>query len=154
MRRTTSEKAERKAVGMIPKFRGMLLSGEWVIGNLTIIPKTIDVVEEGYYISNKVGMPFAFKVRPETVGMSTGREDKHGVEIFEGDIVRFSVFNYYGDQKNSEMIGVVSYYKCDACFIVENDTDYWEGKELSGIFSTMTVIGNTHEHPELLKEKP
>src|SRR4051812_15956543 len=76
------------------KFRGLTLSGEWVYGNYSFVKKAIKSykhVEGGHYISNSAGMPFAYAVRPESVGQYTGLVDSEGVEIFEGDLVE--VFN-------------------------------------------------------------
>lgn len=69
--------------------RGMTVNGEWVCGYLSVITKEQKAnVEPGFYISNRSGMPFAFKVRPETVGQCTGLKDCKGRLIFQGDIVK------------------------------------------------------------------
>lgn len=69
------------------KFKGMTIGGEWVYGNLNIITDKRVGVAPGCYISNKVGMSFAFAVRPETVGQYIGIKDSTGQEIYENDIV-------------------------------------------------------------------
>ena len=74
-------------------FRGKTLKGDWVIGNLAVITKRYDhcgiFKEPGFYISNSVGAPFAYAVRPETIGQSTGLIDCDGKEIFEGDVIQW-----------------------------------------------------------------
>ncbi len=70
------------------KFRGMSINGELFIGNLAIISKRVEHLKPGSFISNSVGMPFAYEVRPETVGQSTGLHDSKGLtELWEGDII-------------------------------------------------------------------
>lgn len=71
------------------KFRGMTLNGSWVYGNLSIITKDVPPgnVKAGCYISNSCGMPFAFQVRPDSIGQFIGLFDKNGFYIYEGDIV-------------------------------------------------------------------
>lgn len=67
----------------------------------------------------------------------TGLKDKNGKEVYEGDIITYGVSNY-----------VVIFHK--GCFCIKlQDKDYH-------IFNNLTIeiIGNIHENPELLKNKP
>ena len=76
------------------EFRGMVEGGEWKYGNLTIIEETEPA--RGFYISNSIGYPFAYKIRPETAGQFTGVKDKEGLKIFEHDRVYSGIRNKVG----------------------------------------------------------
>lgn len=113
------------------KFRGKSINGEWVYG----------------FFSEWNGLAFIdtrlleepTRVLQETVGQFTGLHDKHGHEIYEGDIVRHD--------ENSE------------CFVVVYDAPEFCYKDNSFGFRYMvytseliTVVGNIHDNPELLEK--
>lgn len=113
-----------------------------VLGNGTPYIATITPIKDGEeaIIDGEI-------VLPETVGQYTGLTDKNGKKIFEGDILQF---DYTG--KNLGVYGTS---------IVEFDNGkfgvkWGNHKEfvcLDGFANTtVEVIGNIHDNPELLKE--
>jgi len=127
------------------KFRGMSIMGEWFYGNLALIKKKVNHIQVGSYISNSVGMPFAYLVRPETVGQLTGLLDKNGKEIYEGDIFQF----HYEDGPGGR--GVVFWHDEMAAWMW-HPTDHDESMStLMPEYQVMEVIGSIYETPELLK---
>lgn len=137
-------------------FRGKRTdNGEWVIGFLS---KTrgldnklhicIDYEEKGVMCSSIV--------IPETVGQYTGLTDKNGKKIFEGDILR-----YYDDEIqivewNREFSNLMLHTYCKyetkkgRKVVIEN-SDGWNWLHDYPL-NEMSIIGNIHDNPELLKE--
>ncbi|QEL01557.1 hypothetical protein FKG96_12320 [Olivibacter sp. LS-1] len=119
------------------KFKGKTVSGKWVYGNYSHIKKDFSTVKSGHYISNSVGAPFAYLVRPETIGQSTGLKDKTGKDIYEGDKIR---------KPGSDNIYTVVFF--DGAFYLKNGG---VNHRLSWTTNDGEVVGNIHDNPEFLK---
>lgn len=123
------------------KFRGKSLNtGEWVYGGIEYQIKIGKV-----YIAQDFGGISCVEVDPATVGQYTGLKDRNGIEIYEGDIVRFKL----GTEK---CIGIVFYDDQSARYAKTIISSYGkENKDLSSYISSQVVIGNVDQNPELLK---
>ncbi|EAE5890358.1 hypothetical protein CHJ25_13520 [Listeria monocytogenes] len=121
------------------EFRGQNINGHWAHGNLAIIKEKLDRAEIGAYISNSAGAPFAYQVRPETIGQYTGLKDKNGKKIFEGDIVDISV---YDRLDWSSIKGKVVFL--NGAWLVEDVGHF--AITLQSETNEIEVIGNVHEN--------
>jgi uncharacterized phage protein (TIGR01671 family) len=84
--------------------------------------------------------------REVTFMQSTGVYDKRCIEIFKGDIVKII---YDGKL----FIGVVVYDLGEADFkATNNHEDYGNNFQYLTVGESIEVIGNVHQHPELLED--
>jgi uncharacterized phage protein (TIGR01671 family) len=133
---------------MIPKFRGKTIKGFLVVGYVSVVTDKGAGVEPGTYISNGIGLPFAYEVDPKTVGQSTGLKDKNGVEVFQGDVV----VHEEGEYSYKGVVLKDKYY-----FYIEgvNINDSFSFDDISNTLigeADLEVIGNIFENPELLEQ--
>jgi hypothetical protein len=121
------------------KFRGKDINGKWHYGLLSISQGHKGQPEEGCYISNGSGFPWAYHVMPDTVGQFTGVIDNEETknEVYEGDILFNTVM---GDRWVCKFV--------DGCFIVDlPDKNY---NTCLGAVELFEVIGNIYDNPGLL----
>lgn len=87
-------------------------------------------------------------IRYYTLMQSTGLHDKNGKEIFDGDIVKALSEGYCGTfQVVWRNEGTPMYILYPAW----QNEQFWDLKGVNGVDDGIEVIGNIHEHPELLK---
>lgn len=127
-------------------FRGKDIKGNWHIGLLAHMGNA-------WYISNKAGVATAYEVIPSTVGQYTGLTDKNGTRIFEGDIISIP----FEEDRFPYEENIVYYEKAEVYFDTEHYgwyVRYFDDDSLSLCEyddCDITVIGNIHDNPELLK---
>lgn len=121
-------------------FRGKKSNGEWEYGCPCFGG-----------LNNEVAFMYTMhscssRVDPETIGQYTGLTDMNGTKIFEGDILRLS---YTGKNKGVDGIASVVFEsgKFGALWGWHKELVCLDGFANT----TIEVIGNIHDNPELLK---
>lgn len=146
-------------------YRGKTISGAWVQGLLAH-------KDDKYYISNKVGRPFSYEIRPESICQYAGLSDKTGELIFENDIVDFlghrGIVKFecgsFGiaykkhidwDEIQANIMPITgcenTLYACENDYYISLWEIYWNFNDEDDSLSTVEVIGNTFDTPELLE---
>lgn len=145
------------------KFRGKDVdSGKWVYGFYFQLNGSEYIIEEGtgYFDISHGEVIFAtaycHEIEEGTVGQCTGLKDKHGKEIYKGDIVKYTWRNFHG-RTVTEMIPVTWGSYSDGGEYVDN-VECWmiRHNSLSDICDNkfnqlVEVVGNIYENPELLE---
>lgn len=75
--------------------------------------------------------------------MGSGKKDKNGTEIFEGDIIKGTITSAW---KKQEIVCVVKYINCKFVSVEDNK---WEHSLMFA--KDIKIIGNIYENPELLE---
>lgn len=89
-----------------------------------------------------------FEVDPNTICQFTGMTDKNGVRIWKNDIVE-------ARSQGSRAIGTVK-QRVDGLWIMSpawQNHEFWELKPNSNGETTVEVLGNAFDNPELLQEE-
>jgi len=128
-------------------FRGKAVD-KWVYGlpsynNGAITEIEILIYDKGIYYSNFVD------VDPETIGQSVDAADVNEKEIFDGDKVNFTVFDY--EDNDTQYTGVVVFFDGHWQIWAAKDSPYYGsdgGFDLYWVLAqddTLEVFGNIHE---------
>ena len=111
--------------------------------------------EDAHFLGSCIGGLWRI-INRETVSQFIGIRDKHGVKIFEGDIIRFRAFRY-----EPHWVGEVKYDDRNAMFVLVGfmpcryDSRYpnpFEVQVSSKDKDTFEIIGNRWDNPEYLGE--
>ena len=112
-------------------------NGEWVEGNLFVS----DTDGRTYILVGTRIFTIEWEVDPSTVCQFTGRNDKNGKRIFEGDICKIDNLIYKVEFKYSEWVFTILSKKVYCCPAFNSHCgEYCE------------IIGNIHDNPELLED--
>lgn len=129
-------------------FRGKRLDkGEWIYGSLIVFWDWVLIAPQSTSTFHKI------EVYPKTVGQYTGRLDKFGEMVYEGDILQTYI---YGPDDFVDMgeTCVVLFDEHDQAYVLctRNDAHYrYDDFGNLGDPKYYQVIGNIHDNPELLK---
>lgn len=127
-------------------------NGEWVVGYYCPTAFTRFPCKPSIYPAETINHHWhAVEIIPETLGGCTGKNDKNGRMVFEGDIVRVKKFN------DDPIIGKIVFNENTAGFevwwniVVGAYSEKATRKENFAVCGQMEVIGNIYDTPELLK---
>jgi hypothetical protein len=86
--------------------------------------------------------PITELLSQEGVMQFTGKRDRHGIEIYEGDILKMPY------SKKNKIVEYGKFFNCGCCGDFAGIGFDFEEKE----FDKVEIIGNIYENPELLSE--
>ena len=137
-------------------FRGKRLdNGEWVYGypvgwqneggDISIVDSRFGACIDESGNLMMLEAPFVTKVDPSTVGQYTGLTEKNGKKIFEGDIVCAGSEGIIAKCEVKRRIDGIYYMN-------PNRKTVWYMMPDNTGKTTVEILGNIHDNPELLKE--
>ena len=92
---------------------------------------------------------FGYNKKPSVIMQYTGLKDKNGKEIWEGDIVRYKVFERFHEQ-DSKRVSQVAWLNDKAGFFPMSEHTVVEDGFYNYEIEDFEVIGNIYENKELL----
>jgi uncharacterized phage protein (TIGR01671 family) len=128
-------------------FRGKRVdSGEWIEGSLVMVCNGETLKRYPCIVVSYNHDTFDWnEVKPDTIGQFTGTEDRNGVKIFEGDVIKAFRTTLKKDAESDFVAGVRF---MDGCFFVNVDTISYMGVALLPHVRNCEVIGSIHDNPD------
>lgn len=122
------------------KFRGLKENGEWLYGGVLFFNDGTAIMPDGEEGEKMVTSP----VKKETIGQFAGLIENN-TEVYEGDIFTCDNYKMYGGKH------IVKYDNELASFVFISTNPKVQSTMLCKA-TNITVIGNTHQNPELLSK--
>lgn len=121
------------------KFRGKdIETGEWLYGNIQVPTPPFD---KYFMWDNDHNQK---EVIPDTVGQFTSLLDKNDNEIYDGDILYFTIFDY--NDHDTQHKGVVSWNSC-TCYVECSEDEIYDLDWVCEQDCEVEIIGNIHDNP-------
>lgn len=133
------------------KFRGKdIETGEWIYGSLVQpIGQNPRVYVQDVKTEGVVSF-FAYDVEESTVGQYVGWQDKNEVDIYEGDVLYFTIFD--DNDHDTQHKGVVN-YDISTCYVECSEDEAYDLDWVAAQDCEIEVIGNIHDNPKILKNE-
>lgn len=126
-------------------------NGKWIYGSL------LQCVNKQYILEVITGEVVYNEIDPKTVGQYTGRMDRGGNKIFEGDYLGDWCENDEGEECLGAY-GAVTWWESDARYMLTteeglaNDWTYEEEAHPTN-WGNLYIVGNIHDNPEIIGDK-
>lgn len=122
-------------------FRGKKFDGEWIYGSVHYSGKSV-------FISRKVGCAYGYsQVNSRSIGQYTGKNDKNGRNIFEGDVLKVSITDDFEPCEFKEVV-FWDEKQCGYCVREQGAPDPFPLGDCD--LENSVVIGNIFDNPELM----
>lgn len=146
-------------------FRGYNRKNEkWIYGYY-FVNRGVHLIAEDEVQTNPLVTYEDFMVEPDTIGQYTGLKDKNRNKIFEGDILRLTIpdgsvrhFTVEWAEENRTLMSLRGFKHDGNPIRISGWCFNWNGFHLyptviDGIPDNeeMTIVGNVHDNPELMK---
>lgn len=131
--------------------------------------KTVDGIWFGWKLTDPIDMEsMVGAIDWSTLGQYTGLKDENDKEIYEGDVIKFTVWWFDGNEAESTLIGSIVYSALNMSFQLKGiqnkeweeftgcvgDFEYYTPfSELCFDGADFEVIGNIFENPKLLSSQ-
>ena len=109
------------------------------------------IVKTGFADWNMPRQVEFIEVEQDTICQYTGRTDKNGKRVFEGDILQLFTIWADGTVEPDEALAIVQFWENDQCYVLTTlDGHHCDDFENYGKPEYYEVIGNIHDNPELM----